>query len=541
MAVNYDYINKRNASKARQSSLSGIKKMGNRFHGNLDPNTSEGLYNLAMMQGGRSAEVIAELAHPQKSILSSIGERVKNFAGDVLDVLSTGNEAVAGVILSMQGNGLSLSENVRKAITEDISASDALLGEFNGKNKTGLQKVGNFVMRTGIDILLDPTTYITFGASQGIMGFKAASKFTAGKELASELGIQAGKKVALAEGVGDDLMKVVQKSLYGEFDDVYKSARTRLSNAGISDDVLNSKIDSAVGDALKLMDSKTIAPDAANFAMRNLMEIAPGLSETVLDKGGIKFFGKTILEGQKIKTAVNYLPLARTIDKATEPYRMAINSLFNPSIQGSIRKGFKYVPEEYIKFTKQLALAKKEKGAEFVSRLEKTFKDLGFKTYDEMNSVMLSFYNGVPAADEKLSSAYKAIYELQGDNYLAMRAAGKNTSYLANRIPYLISKNEVNQSFEQVFNFPLNDTITASKQKKNVVFDSVTGGQPIMGNEGTDFLQLNSDDAIKLLGDDTAVQEVLNRQLSILDDEIAKIEKYNPENKSGLLRAIKEQ
>lgn len=543
MAVRYDKLNEKRAAQAQQKTASIFPKLGNKFEGNLDPNTSEGLYNLAMQQGGRAGEVISELAHPEKSILSSVTQRIRNFGQGIIDVIETPNEIVAGVIETMKGNGMSLSENVMKAIKDDISTSDSLLGEFNSRGKSGLQKAGNFVLRTGIDILLDPLTYVTFGGARGALGLTGGAKVTAGKNVASDLGIEAGKTVSLAQGAGDDLLSYVDEIAKGakQNPEILKPLKERLGKAGITDDILDGVVKEETDKLLKLMDTDIIDFDVTRKALSNIMEVNPGLAETILDKGGIKFFGKTVLEGQKIRTAANNIPVMKYVDNETKDMRMALGSLFNPNIQGSLRTGFYRIPEEYRMFTKQLNKIKKERGQKFLDRLVVSLDEVGLKTLEEKNTAIRNAFAGAVPSDPVQLAAYKKIHELDGDNWLAMKAAGKNVSYLANRIPRLISRTDAKDTFNAMKHSTLSETINATKKKSNVVFESVTNsGKQVMGDDGSIKL-MSGEDVIAKGIDPQVVQQAVAKQADTLATKIDEIASLDLPNGRQLIDEIFKQ
>ena len=542
MAINYDFINKKRAEQAQRKTQQSLNRLGNRFGDNFDPNTSEGLYNLAMQQGGQVSEVIGEIADPRRSFLSASWDRIKNIGGGIIDALNTPNEIVAGVIESVQGeNNLSLGENIRKAMRDDLSASEALLGEFNSKDKSGLQKAGNFVLRTGIDILLDPLTYVTGGASRGIMGLSAAPKFTAGSKLAAQIGTKQGKAVALAKGAGDDLLGYTDELAKGASDNVLQPIKERLLKAGISEDILNGVVKEQAEQAAKLLDSTVIDFDAGRKALTEIMELAPELAPKVLDKGGIKFFGKSILEGQKIRLIRDKIPVMKYIDKETEDFRMALGSMFNPNIRGNFRTGFKRIPEEYRNYQKQLGRFKKMQGAEFSERLEAGMKGLGYKTADEINFAIGNALTGKIPADGKLASVYKLIHELKGDAFLSMKKAGKNTSYLVNHFPRMLTNEDVVSNFKSFKNGTLSESITAAKQKKNVVFESISNaGKKVFGgaDEAANIKLVGTKEIIEKGIDAGVVQEAVQKQASLLGDEIDKIASMDLRNKDELIHEI---
>ena len=79
-----------------------VKKSGfatfNRFGKQADINTSEGLLNLAKMQGGAIAESAEDIVHPRKSLLSRISTGFKESFSTFVDIISTPSEIVAGLL-----------------------------------------------------------------------------------------------------------------------------------------------------------------------------------------------------------------------------------------------------------------------------------------------------------------------------------------------------------------------------------------------------------------------------------------------------------
>lgn len=541
MAINYEYLNKKKADQAQARTTKTVNTYSNKFAGSLDPNTSEGLYNLAMANGGRQAEVIKQLAHPEKNLLSSIGNKLKKFGGAVIDVLETPNEIVAGIILSGQ-NEKGLTENVKNAIKKDLSTSDVLFGDFNSTGKSGLQKVGNFALRTGVDILLDPLSYLTFGASRGIMGFSAAAKITAGEKLAAKLSTKAGKTVGLAEGAGDDLLSFLDMSMKkGNPDEIVK-IRKRLNNAGIGDDVLEGVVKEESDKLTKLLDMDVVNFDVGRKAISNILEVSPGLAETIIDKGGIKYFGATILEGQKIRAIATAIPGMSHLDKITKSTRMAIGSLFNPNIKGTTREGFKRIPEEIRVFEKQLKRVRKAKGDEFVNQLVDGMKGLGYKSYDEMNTAIGNAYRGDFPSDKKLAAVYKLAYGLDSNNFLAMNNAGANASWLSGRFPKLVSKTKVKENLNSLPHGLMTQTVNASKMKKNVMFESISkpGTAARFGDEDV-AKAISATDAIKKGVDEKLVRQSLDEQVSILNKELDKIERLGLDDTGDLTETIVKQ
>ena len=93
---------------------------------------------------------------PKKKGWSLLGKKFINVLGGVLDVLRTGEYAMGGILA---GKG------PITGIREKISPSEVLLKDREEERKFW-SKEG--LTALAIDILLDPTTYITFGAGGGL-------------------------------------------------------------------------------------------------------------------------------------------------------------------------------------------------------------------------------------------------------------------------------------------------------------------------------------------------------------------------------------
>ncbi len=169
--------------------------------------------------------------------------------------------------------------------------SDVLFGEPD-KDRTTMQKVGGFFVRTALDILLDPLTYVTFGAGQGIFGLRGATKLTLAETAATKAGIKSGFAKAVNKK-GQELFKFlkgVENQALGR--ETIKSITKGKKLFGLAKDELDDVMRMTIDSPLKL--------DHAKMAMSNLINKNPELVKTLLDKGGIKFFGRTVLSGQKL-------------------------------------------------------------------------------------------------------------------------------------------------------------------------------------------------------------------------------------------------
>lgn len=286
-----------------------------RIGGKADLSTSQGLYELAQSQGGAVAQVANELYHPQTSILSTISNGLKSAFSGFINAISVPNEIVAGIISS--------DLTVGEAIDQHVKTSDVLFGKQD-PNASIYGKVGQFLARTATDILLDPLTYLTFGAGSGILGLRSGAQVALGIKAGAATGKGAYELATLSkEGqqIFNTLSKVVSQS---EGDLAYNMIKTGDKNLDLAGDELQKLLKESIDAPLK--------PDFAKQALTNLMENNPSLATDLIDKGGIKYFGKSILSGQRAASIIKMIPGMTKLDEVTEQSRLALSSLFNSNV-----------------------------------------------------------------------------------------------------------------------------------------------------------------------------------------------------------------
>ena len=159
-----NYVEKRQAELAQQSMVSKLKRKANKYGDNYDPDTAAGLLNISLQQGGMVGSVAQELANERKTLLQrALDTGVGKTLSWGIKQLDNVNNVMAATVLSLQGNGLTFGENVAKSLREDTQLSNVVFGESQAETRAG--KVISWVARTAFDTILDPTTYVTFGAS----------------------------------------------------------------------------------------------------------------------------------------------------------------------------------------------------------------------------------------------------------------------------------------------------------------------------------------------------------------------------------------
>lgn len=286
-----------------------------RIGGKADLSSSQGLYMLAQQQGGAVAQAAAELYHPQTSILSTLAAGFKGAFSNFIDTISAPNEIVAGII--------SPNITVGEALDNHVKTSDVLFGKSD-PNASIYSKTGQFLVRTATDILLDPLTYVTFGAGSGFLGLRSTAEIALGAKAGAETGLGAYELARLSTK-GQDIFTTLQKvESQVRGDTAYQMLKTGDHTLDLAGEELQK--------LLKLTVDSELRPDYAKQAMTNLLENSPSLARDLIDKGGIKFFGQSILSGQRISIISKMIPGMTKLDEVTQQSRYALQSLFNTNI-----------------------------------------------------------------------------------------------------------------------------------------------------------------------------------------------------------------
>jgi hypothetical protein len=404
--------------------------------GGADLSTSEGLLELAKMKGGAVGAAAEELAHPQTGILSTIGEKFKNGFREFVDIISTPNQIVAGII--------SKDLTVGEAIRDNISTSDVIFGDRD-PNATTLQKVGGFVVRTATDILLDPLTYLTFGGARGILGLSSLQKVTLGEKAAAQVGKNALDTAFLSE-TGTELyqwLTKIEKVKNGTMSfekataDVATLSKTFAGGVDEAFDMGKNELDELLKETL---DSK-LRPDFAKKAISNLLETKPALADTILDKGGIKFFGKSILDSQRISAVSSLVPGMTLLDQTTKPIRMAVGALFDPAIIKT-DEGFKRLPEEYVQLMQQAKDLAVSLGDDRILKLENIVEKNKLTT-QESKFLTASLEGGRIPADNRLAQAYRELLGFNDAEFEFLRKSGIAISRKELHMPHVLLRTKV--------------------------------------------------------------------------------------------------
>lgn len=420
-------------------------------NGTPDTTTAPGLLNLAQQQGGAIAEQANALANPNSGILSTISNGFKNGFSDFVKAISLPSNVVAGVIAGAKGeNGEGITGNVVDAIKNGTDPYTAIFGKNLDPNETTMQKVGGFVARTATDILLDPLTYVTFGAGEGIFGLRATSEIPLFGDAAKSLSVEEGSKVALNDS-GQAIYSGTKSA-----ENFYKANVLQMGHEQAlgttmgkffqtGDAALNAsgeQLKSLLNASIDMPASSVAAKDFTKKALSNLFTQAPQLAETYLDKGGLKLFGQTVLEGARIRNAVAMIPGMTTIDNVTAPVRNMVSALFDPSL---VKVNGEYVrlPEEFMDM-KNLAMSTLTgKQNSIYQSMFDLAKAHGLNT-QEVDLVTAALDANKMPADTKLAKAFLDAKGISPAEYQVLAKNGIPVSHLDGHvIPHVSIQDDV--------------------------------------------------------------------------------------------------
>lgn len=393
-----------------------------------DLNSPDGLLQLAQAQGGSVASAADELVHPTTGILSTIGAGFKNAFSDFVDIISTPSQIVAGGIDAIKNNK-DLGSSISQAMQNNTSVSSVVFGAQN-PNASALEKVGNFLVRTATDVLTDPLTYVTFGAGEGLLGLRAGSQISLGENAAASLGKAALDTASLnKEGQGVyTFLKGVESQMRGNLG--YEIVATG-----------DATKDFAQGELQKLMAATVdspLSPDFAKKAISNMLEAKPALTESLLDKGGVKIFGQTILSGQRIAATAQMIPGLTLLDKMTAPIRQPLQALFDPAMV-KVDGVYQRLPQEYLDLQQSAHDLAGSLQDTRVNKLVDIVKANNLSV-PESRYLTAAVEAGKMPADERLANAYKQLLGFNQDEFNMLRQAGIPVSRLDNHVPHILVK-----------------------------------------------------------------------------------------------------
>lgn len=461
-----------------------------------DLSSPDALLELARSRGGAVAAAAEELVHPEKSMLATMGETFKHGFTEFVDLISKPSQIVAGVI--------SDEYTVSEAMQEKLKVSDVIWGDSD-PNASKLGKVGSFTVRFATDVLTDPLTYLTFGAGQGIAGLRALPKVTLGAKAAKTVGAEELAAKALSQEGADVLayLRKVERQSLGL--DVAPEAMALKGAAANADSAFNMGRE----ELETLLKQSIDSPQSMDFtkrAMRNLLERAPQLTDTLLDKGGVKFFGQQIMSGQRITAALELVPGFKYIDHATQNLRRSIAAPFTRSF---VKADGKYVrvPEEFLEAETRMRDLAKSLGDERLNELSNIVK-ANKLSVEEGKFLMAAVEAGKMPTDARLAHAYKQLLAFDDNEYKFLQKMGANFSRLDNHAPHVL----VGLTVKEVGNILPPTTKLGAGMKRKLT-------DTIFKKEGVEAMEeaITSGDKKKI---EEVFSEMKNMGMDIFDDNI---------------------
>lgn len=271
---------------------------------------------------------------------------------------------------------------IREAINQNIAPSDVLIGDLTPETKLG--KVASFTGKLAIDVLTDPLTYVTFGAGSSLFGVRGAQKI-------------GGK--ALTKTGSDFLKKGIEQGLRG----------------GLSEDFVQK-------------------------SFLSMTEKSPELAEKFFDAGGVKVFGKTILSGQRIRTAIEAIPLMKAVDRTTTPIRNAFGALFSQDIDTTFGK----IPEEFVALRRTYTSLGRTKSKEALQQVL-DIASANKLTWQEAELVTSAIETGSTMADSRLQHVANSFTNVLGRVRKEEQARGLLKSEIQNYVPHVLVDEPVKQ------------------------------------------------------------------------------------------------
>lgn len=342
-----------------------------------DLTTTQGLLSVAEQAGGPLYERALQVTGDKPTFFSKAKTALGQGLRKTLDVAQRFNYASASAVKNVidEDPNTTFGGGLMSGITGKTkhTYSDVFTeAGWNPESKAG--KITKGITSFALDVLLDPTTYVTFGTG---VGAKVAVKGGA-MATVKKAGVQYAKKQAteLGEQFGKEFLE------------------------------------------------KTI---------RNMQETSPELYKKFIDQGGVKFFGKQIISGGRIAGAVRAIPGMNKLDEATLPVRNNLYALFNRDASAKYGK----LPNEYKRLQQQyIDLGKVRSGDALntVTNIAKANK----LTVPEAEIIANAIETKLPLADFRLENARKQMEVVLGRSLSAEQKAGIKVGELPNYVPHIL-------------------------------------------------------------------------------------------------------
>jgi len=328
-----------------------------------------------------------EVEQEAKSIVERLKGGAKSTLRTTLDIVSRPNFAVASAVKNIVDEDpvTTFLAGLKTGVKGEtkITFGD-VLQEAGWKPETLGGRIAKGVTGFALDVLLDPTTYITLGVGAG-------AKIT-GK------GVQTiGKTITLTKKGKKFLKKAVE--LGGE---------------------------------------RGLSKELAGDAIIKLTQKNPALAKEFIDKGGVKYFGKTLLSSNFIRSGLKAIPGTKTIDRLTAPIRNTTFALFDRKFDPK----FGRLPDEFIKFEQKfrdLAKTKPREVIKFWNNIARANK----LTAPEAEIISNAIEMGTKIADIRLENVRQIAKTQFGKLLKEERGLGIRIGELTNYVPHIGVKENV--------------------------------------------------------------------------------------------------
>lgn len=303
-----------------------------------------------------------------------------------------------------------------------------------------------------------------------------------------------GKAIALSEQgteAAADYLKMQRIGHRKMFDSKYRAAAIAQINkaGGIVDEV---SIKDTLDTFARTMDddlvsqtlNKRLTMAFAVDTVGRMIQKNPALIETLVDKGGVKFFGKSILSGERIKSTLPYIPGLTALDHVSQPLRNGVMSLFSQyhTLDGKYQ-------DELIQITQTHKNMGEGMVADFKSKTSKIYQSLNI-TENEARFISASIDAGISPSDKRAEAVWDVVNGLEPNpgvirpevwkaagytkdqlkyNRRMLIASGVRVSDHANYFPHMLVMQEVkNMNFRLP---PSQQTVRSSFSKNSVLVD----------------------------------------------------------------------
>jgi hypothetical protein len=364
-----------------------------------DLTSVQGLFDVAQMTGGPVAKRASEIVGDKPGFFARAKSKLGRGLMKTFDVAQRFNYAGASAFKNVLDDDptTTFGQGLKSGITGKTKHTYSdVFTEVGWTPTTKTGKTFKGMTSFALDVLLDPTTYVTFG-----VGFGAKAIVKGGsKVMVTRAGMKFAKQSAEASGE--------------------KFSKQFLENT-----------------------------------LTNMAEKSPALYAKFIDQGGIKFFGKQIVSGGRIAGVVKAIPGMTKLDQATLPIRNSVYSLFNRDASAKYGKLSKLgqvsdtgTGEEFVQLMQRMRDIGKVRSDDALNEVVDIAR-ANKLTARETEIITDAIEAKLPIADFRLENARKLIEQSLGTSLAAEQKAGILINELPNYVPHiLVDSDAINIPFK---------------------------------------------------------------------------------------------